>query len=89
MAWFVDLERWKPFRSRLKTGISERGMTWIKQGMIWSGVGTRFMFLRPQACEKILKAYFRSKGIIVRTHRIEEWLLLAKDQGLSVDDLAR
>lgn len=46
-------------------------------------------FYAQQACEKILKAYLRSKGVVVRTHRIEELLLLAGNQGLDVDDLLK
>jgi len=46
-------------------------------------------FYAQQAREKILKAYLRSKGVIVRTHRDEELLLLARDQGLNVDDLLK
>lgn len=43
-------------------------------------------FYAQQACEKILKAYPRTVGVVVRSHRIEA-LLLAKGQGLQVDDL--
>jgi len=46
-------------------------------------------FYAQQACEKILKAYLRSKGVIVRAHRREDLLLLTKDQGLEVEDLLR
>lgn len=46
-------------------------------------------FYARQACEKILKAYLRSKRVIVRTHRIEELLLLARDQDLNVEDLLK
>jgi len=44
-------------------------------------------FYAQQACEKILKAYLRSKGVIARTHRIEGLLLLASDRGLDAADL--
>lgn len=44
-------------------------------------------FYSRQACEKILKAFLRSRGVIVKGHRIEELLLISKEYGLEVADL--
>jgi len=46
-------------------------------------------FYAQQACEKILKAYLRARGVIAKGHRIEDLLLLAKHQGLDVNDLLK
>jgi len=46
-------------------------------------------FYAQQACEKVLKAYLRSRGVVVRGHRLEELLMLAEGQGLDVKDLLR
>ena len=46
-------------------------------------------FYSQQACEKILKAFLRSKGAVVRGHRIERLLKLSSEYGLDVGDLIK
>ncbi|KPV62487.1 MAG: HEPN domain protein [Candidatus Bathyarchaeota archaeon BA1] len=44
-------------------------------------------FYSQQACEKILKAFLRSRGVIMRGHKIEELIMVSKEHGLEVEDL--
>ncbi len=46
-------------------------------------------FFSQQAAEKILKAFLRSQGVVVRGHRLEKLILLAGKQGLNIDEFLK